>query len=200
MSEQLKESMSAVMDSEADAFEMRRVIVEAGDDSEMRARWHRYHLVRDVLRDGGGAVQTDLRAIVWRGLHDDGEAPPATADIEVLPTRPRAPLQRAWLGRVAGFLVAAVVAGVIAYNGGVFDAPVDQSILASTDASDALYPAPTLVDHRRTSGLVLRHVQAQGVNSPSIMRFMKLMTYPQPERDMPMPQSDPDTEQQSPAQ
>ena len=54
MSEQLKESLSAVMDGEADEFEIRRVLNEAADDPELRGVWERYHLVRSVMRGEGG--------------------------------------------------------------------------------------------------------------------------------------------------
>ena len=53
MSEQLKESLSAVMDGEADEFEIRRVLNETANDSELRGVWERYHLVRSVMRGEG---------------------------------------------------------------------------------------------------------------------------------------------------
>ena len=53
MSEQLKESLSAVMDGEADEFEIRRVLDEATSDAELRGVWERYHLIGSVLRGEG---------------------------------------------------------------------------------------------------------------------------------------------------
>ena len=40
MSEQLRESLSAAMDDEADAFELRRMLDEAQGDEALREQWH----------------------------------------------------------------------------------------------------------------------------------------------------------------
>jgi sigma-E factor negative regulatory protein RseA len=50
MSEKLKESLSAVMDGEADEFEIKRVLNETSSNTEFMSRWHRYHLIGHVLR------------------------------------------------------------------------------------------------------------------------------------------------------
>ena len=69
MSEQLRESLSAAMDDEADAFELRRMLDEAQDDEALREQWHRYHLVRDVLGDKMRAgYPRQLRSSTWQAL------------------------------------------------------------------------------------------------------------------------------------
>ncbi|MFM7119618.1 MAG: sigma-E factor negative regulatory protein, partial [Gammaproteobacteria bacterium] len=50
MTEQLKQSLSAVIDGEADAFELRRVLDELDRDADLRATWSRYHLIGSVIR------------------------------------------------------------------------------------------------------------------------------------------------------
>ena len=50
MTEQLRQSLSAVVDGEADAFELRRVLDELDRDPELRATWDRYHLIGSVIR------------------------------------------------------------------------------------------------------------------------------------------------------
>jgi len=50
MTEQLRQSLSAVVDGEADAFELRRVLDELDRDPELRAAWDRYHLIGSVIR------------------------------------------------------------------------------------------------------------------------------------------------------
>jgi sigma-E factor negative regulatory protein RseA len=50
MSEKLKESLSAVMDGEADEFEIKRVLNEASSNPELMSRWHRYHLIGHLVR------------------------------------------------------------------------------------------------------------------------------------------------------
>ena len=76
MSEQLKESLSAVMDGEADEFEIRRVLNEAADDPELRGVWERYHLVRSVMRGEGRTRGADrLSARFWTQIDAADEAP-----------------------------------------------------------------------------------------------------------------------------
>ena len=41
--EALQESLSAVMDNEADELELRRVLASSGDE-ELRSTWSRYHM------------------------------------------------------------------------------------------------------------------------------------------------------------
>lgn len=50
MSDQLRESVSALMDGEADELELRRLLSTENDESVKKA-WARYHLVRDVMQD-----------------------------------------------------------------------------------------------------------------------------------------------------
>ena len=45
MSEKLKGSLSAVIDGEADEFELRRVLDEVDKNEELRSTWERYHLI-----------------------------------------------------------------------------------------------------------------------------------------------------------
>lgn len=44
------ESVSALMDSEADELEFHRVLKEVGRDDELRRKWQRYHLVSASLK------------------------------------------------------------------------------------------------------------------------------------------------------
>ena len=49
MSEKLKESLSAVIDGEADEFELRRVLDEMNRDEVLAASWERYQDLKDRL-------------------------------------------------------------------------------------------------------------------------------------------------------
>ncbi len=103
--EALQESLSAVMDNEADELEIRRVL-SAIDDAETRATWSRYQVARAVMHKDLLDPKLDLAAAVSAALAD--EAAPA------------APKPRAWrsLGRlaVAASVTVAVLAGVRLYN------------------------------------------------------------------------------------
>jgi sigma-E factor negative regulatory protein RseA len=46
----LREALSALMDSEANELELRRILRELPDDAELSATWKRYHTVRASLR------------------------------------------------------------------------------------------------------------------------------------------------------
>jgi sigma-E factor negative regulatory protein RseA len=50
MNERLRESLSALMDNEADELEIERVLARVGEDGELRSAWLRYNLVRNSLQ------------------------------------------------------------------------------------------------------------------------------------------------------
>ena len=47
---QLFESVSALVDNQASPLEMQRILAHAEKNTGVRARWHRYHLARAVMR------------------------------------------------------------------------------------------------------------------------------------------------------
>lgn len=103
--ETLQESLSAVMDNEADELELRRVLA-ASDEPEMRATWSRYQLARAVMHKELLEPRLDIAAAVSAALSD--EAVPAKVA--------RGPWRG--LGRiaVAASVTVAVLAGVRFYN------------------------------------------------------------------------------------
>lgn len=74
--ETLQESLSAVMDNEADELELRRVLA-ASDDTELRATWSRYQIARAVMHKELLEPRLDIAAAVSAALAD--EAVPARA-------------------------------------------------------------------------------------------------------------------------
>lgn len=50
MDDRLKESISALLDNEADELELRRVLSRA-DDRELKDQWRRYHTLSDLMTD-----------------------------------------------------------------------------------------------------------------------------------------------------
>ncbi len=101
----LQESLSAVMDNEADELELRRVL-NAFDDAETRDTWSRYQVARAVMHKDLLIPRLDIAAAVSAALAD--EAVPAKAS--------RGPWRS--LGRlaVAASVTVAVLAGVRLYN------------------------------------------------------------------------------------
>ena len=137
MSEQLKESLSAVMDGEADEFEIRRVLNEAAEDAELRGVWERYHLVRSVMRGEGRKLgASTLGREFWAQIDADGAAPSSeTVTVEREPEIARVAPRLGWLQRIAGVGVAAGVAAavVIGFGG------------RSSSDTDTAAPSPQVV-------------------------------------------------------
>jgi len=105
--EALHESLSAVMDNEADELELRRVLA-ASDDQEVRATWSRYQIARAVMHKELIEPRLDISAAVSAAIADEAvPSVPARAGV-------------AWrnLGRlaVAASVTVAVLAGVRLYN------------------------------------------------------------------------------------
>ncbi|WP_313474684.1 sigma-E factor negative regulatory protein [Stutzerimonas kunmingensis] len=102
--EALHESLSAVMDNEADELELRRML--AGDNPELRATWSRYQLARAAMHKELIEPYLDIASAVSAALAD--EAAPVKAQ------------RNGWkgLGRlaVAASVTVAVLAGVRLYN------------------------------------------------------------------------------------
>lgn len=148
--EVLDESVSAVMDGEADELELRRVLAAAGEDAALRERWARYQLARDVMHRQAVLPKLDLAAAVSAAIGAEDAAAPVA--------RPA----RSWrhLGRfaVAASVTLAVLAGVRFYNNqdetGMAPQMAEQSVpvqssqqklapiaAAPTDAQLVSYPA-----------------------------------------------------------
>ncbi|PYC25924.1 sigma-E factor negative regulatory protein [Pseudomonas alcaligenes] len=103
--EALQESLSAVMDNEADELELRRVLA-ASDDAELRGTWSRYQLARAVMHKELLEPRLDIAAAVSAALAD--EALPAKAV--------RGPWRTLGRVAVAASVTLAVLVGVRFYN------------------------------------------------------------------------------------
>lgn len=108
--EALHESLSAVMDNEADELELRRVLA-AGGDSEMRATWSRYQIARAAMHRELIEPRMDIASAVSAALADE----PA---LSVEPAKPQQKSVWRNMGRiaVAASVTVAVLAGVRLYN------------------------------------------------------------------------------------
>ena len=98
MTDKLKESLSAMMDNEADALESRRVLKHAQTNPEIDQAWDDYQLIGRVMRDGASA-QVDLSAGIMAAIGQDNQV------VEPAPVTP-------WYQRLGSQV--AVAAGVAA--------------------------------------------------------------------------------------
>ncbi|MBR2515158.1 MAG: sigma-E factor negative regulatory protein [Halomonas sp.] len=72
MSQNTRESLSALMDSESDELELRRVLKSLPNDSDAAETWRRYHLARSMMqRERDVDVSVDLSAGIMARLRDE---------------------------------------------------------------------------------------------------------------------------------
>ena len=67
MNDRMKESLSALVDGEADELEIRRVLNQSEHDDNLREQWGRYQLIGSVMR-GEPASTTDLSRGIMQAL------------------------------------------------------------------------------------------------------------------------------------
>jgi sigma-E factor negative regulatory protein RseA len=138
MSQNARESLSALMDNEGDELELRRVLKSLDDSPDAADTWRRYHLMRSLMRrEPEIDVATDLSAGIMARLEEE-----PLPQVEASP----APGRSMSLVRGAGIAAAVslmVITGVQFYHGdngiGTGQAPAD---LASQPSS----PPPSSAD------------------------------------------------------
>lgn len=143
-----RQALSSLMDGDLPAGELAGVIASFRDDDDLRADWHAYHLIGDVLRSDDLATSTARDACFLQSLRSrlgqDGaqqDAAPlmAAAPRPLMPAAMVLPASRAPARRrLAGWLVApaavaagfAVVAGVLVVNKALVSPPASEAVLA----------------------------------------------------------------------
>ncbi len=194
MSEQLRESLSALMDGEASAFEVHRVLDEVRRDTQLRAVWARWQRVSAALHGGAAPFATDLADRVWMDFVNDPATNVATGQTRSGPERNWRPLA-AWVAASAA-AVAVIVVTQFATLGGDGEAPAQQTALVQQASSvpeiavRAAAPAPQRpltgglsADARNVNVYMLQHMQQKAVNQPDVGAFTKLVTFePDPQR------------------
>ncbi|SEK64194.1 sigma-E factor negative regulatory protein [Halomonas daqiaonensis] len=114
MSQNARESLSALMDNEGDELELRRVLKSLDDSPDAAEAWRRYHLMRSLMRrEPGVDVATDLSAGIMARLEDE---PLPRVEAGEPTGRPIS------LARGAGIAAAVslmVISGVQFYNGSI---------------------------------------------------------------------------------
>lgn len=178
MSEQLKESLSAIIDDEADEFELRRVLDEIGQDEELRLKWSRYHLIASILR--GEGMSESASTNIWRVIDD--EAQPEVVDAAELDA-PQAPRNRNWIGGLVGAGVAAGVAMavVVLFGGDDFGDEGPGAQIADIQPSQPVSPIvaaiPSEYDLKRANAYIIQHSQHVSMKNRATLPFVKMMTH-----------------------
>lgn len=147
--EALHESLSAVMDNEADELELRRVLTADGDN-EMRSTWSRYQIARAAMHKELIEPRLDIASAVTAALAEE-------------PTIAVAKPQRfAWgnIGRlaVAASVTVAVLAGVRLYN---------QSDVAGPQVAQQAVQ-PTIAVPQTNQGPAVLAGYSEGMRAPEV--------------------------------
>lgn len=130
-SESLRETVSALMDDEAEQLELRRVLHAGEQDEEVRRTWERYQMARSVMHKESWQPNIDLSAGIAAALAD--ESSPAVAPV-------RNARWKTQLGRVAvaASVTVAVLVGVRMVNQ---DTAMDASIASAERSAPAVSAA-----------------------------------------------------------
>ena len=148
----LKESLSALLDNEADDLELRRVL-NASDESEVRNTWSRYQIARAAMHNELHTAQIDLSAGIMAAIN--AEPAPLVDQQETL-DQPKKAANSPWIMRVAvaASVTLAVLGGVRFYNQ---DAAQQDVMLAQSDLR-----LPAITQSQNPSPVVLASYSAQG--------------------------------------
>ena len=145
MSERLKEALSAALDNEADEFELRRVLDEAGRDESLRETFERYQLIHAVMRGDADArtiaQRTQLQKRVRVAMDVDVKS---VVDIDREEAEPEnEPVRRSfWMPRAAAF-VAAFGAVLAVYFGVGNLLPGSSDLTVGNDVAQGALPVLT---------------------------------------------------------
>ncbi|MCK0743747.1 sigma-E factor negative regulatory protein [Chromohalobacter nigrandesensis] len=113
MNQNVRESLSALMDNEGDELEIRRVMRSLQDAPEDADTWRRYHLARSMMqRDRGVDVSADLSAGIMARLADE----PEVQESATSGTRRAVPFSFAGSAAIAAAVSLMVITGVQVYN------------------------------------------------------------------------------------
>jgi sigma-E factor negative regulatory protein RseA len=108
MSERMRESLSALLDDEADELEVQRVLARIGDDPELRRTWFRYAAARSVVAG---------HRLDHLNLDISGRVRDAIASEEAVAAPAGGRLGQRLLRPLASFAIAASVAAVVVVGG-----------------------------------------------------------------------------------
>ncbi len=200
MSEKLRESLSAIVDDEADEFELRRVLDELEKNPELKRSWDRYHLIGTVMRNEHSDRAVALRARVRRALDMEQMQGVKDADEPVVAPAAGGEARTPWLGRLTGLAVAASVAlavvlglntisetpgttapevAAIIVEGGSIQS-VGQSVGQGVGQSVTLSSVPQTTDEERMAAYIMHHTQQRAMNQANVAALVKWATYQRP--------------------
>ncbi|SEI63593.1 sigma-E factor negative regulatory protein RseA [Allopseudospirillum japonicum] len=165
MSERLRQSLSSLMDNEADDLEVRRLLNALEADTELSERWQRYHLARALLQQQAVDVTQDISAGVMQRLADEDLAEEDDVERHPHSSTSKTPL---WLwvrqGAIAASVAVMLVTGVQVYYGHQAGPSVE---VAHT--SDKIAPVEKLAANTGTTPTYLNLPEVPSANQPYLL-------------------------------
>ncbi len=172
MSEKMNESLSALMDGEADELELRRTLNELSENDELRSRWERYHLISAVLKKEPQIDQVRIKTGIWAAL--DLEEESQSEDILISASKIQASGVRSWSGNIGKLAVAATVAIAVVLgvdtgtDSGLDSGQPAQLVAESSIVESALSTVPESISEEgvnsETAGLLVASSEAVAGN------------------------------------
>jgi len=168
------ESISAMMDGEVESFVLRRAIERTASDTELKNKWHRYHLAQDIMqgRDVELSVKgkkIDLVASVSAAIEDEPVYSSATIEkAEQLSSQKQVKPANVWWKPVASMAVAASVTAVVLLGSGQFtNSPVDSSAntFAAAQSVDDTVPVSRFGNELSTVSASVRDTQPNSLRA-----------------------------------
>jgi sigma-E factor negative regulatory protein RseA len=133
MKDRNTESLSALMDGEADELEIRRILNQLDKDDELRSKWKNYHLVGSLMREES-FDSIDLTQGINQAL--DGVVDPVSHDAPLLKEQDTASVAKpAWYKPLTSVAVAASV--TLAVLVGVQSIEPDNGVGLASNISEA---------------------------------------------------------------
>ncbi len=166
----LKQSLSSLIDNEADELELRRVL-NASHEPEVRASWTRYQIARAAMHNEPLNASVDLSMAIMAAIEDEPAFVVAQANPQSTMAQPAKMRNIPLLGRVAlaASVTLAVLGGVRFYNQ---DALQQDMMVAQ---SEKRLPVTT---HSQSS-MVLASYNAQGEKAPITQAVSGQDTWPE---------------------
>jgi sigma-E factor negative regulatory protein RseA len=153
MNDNLRQSLSALMDDEADDLELRRLLAESAKDDRIRETWSRYQLARQLMSEKSKVqdITIDLSDGIRRAIDREEALSVVKQGVSTAEEGRHLP---AWLKPLGGVAVAASVALVTVFGVTQYNAiPVDTGAVSATALVAEISPVnPATVSGMSTVG------------------------------------------------
>ena len=207
MSDTLRESLSALMDNEADTFEAKRVLQEMQDDAALRDTWARYHWASAVIRNEAQAAEPDMVQRVRQAIDSSSQEVSVTGEeSSIAPASlPKAKKQSARLpgwwqsmgsAAIAASVTAAVFLGIQSQQSADFEISNGVEVVATSlegqqepaklirveSASTVADSGQQLAVQERLNQYLMQHAEHSAYNSGrGIVPYSRLVNFDQSE-------------------